>query len=220
MPEPLIPEGTPAVDTRPNFTITQPHTPQAEPPREAKDWDDFQAHMRRTTRPEDRGEVQMIPCVTPRGAMFTAKVYKPKRKEWETEEQFQMRPGRIQELCEYRFPGDGLGQPHTDANGQPHACDAMGVRVDPRTGRRGPGKKENGDYTWPEEIQDMLQRKVQIVKTFWHRDIAEYCGRPLPDMIRASHQAELEEFRAWKSRKDAKKPAAVDPPANPPKPSK
>ena len=209
--EPLIPEGQTTLDTSPNFRISPPVAPQAGPPREAKDWDDFQAHMRRTTRPEDNGEIQMIPCVTLRGATFTAKVYKAKQKEYESDEDFARRPGRVQELSDYRFPGDGMGQPHVDEFHQPHTCDAMGVRIDPRTGRRGPGKKENGDYTWPEEIQDPLQRKVQIMKTFWHRDLAEYCGRPLPDMIRASHQAELAEFRAWKEQKDGAKTAAKKP---------
>lgn len=218
--EPLIPQGTPTVNTEPNFRVSTPHLPLQPPPREAKEWDEFQKHMRATMRPEDQGEIQMIPCVTPRGATFTAKVYKPKRKDWETEEQWKARPGRVSELCDYRFPGDGGGQPHVDEHGQPFPCDALGVRVDPRNGRKASGKKDNGDYTWPEEIQDQLARKVQIMKTYWHRDLAEYHGRPLPDMLRATHQAELEEFRAWKARKDAKKPAAADPPPAPPKPTK
>jgi len=208
--EPLIPQGQPLIDTSANFRISQPVTPQPVP-KEAKDWDDFQAHMRKMTRPEDKGEIQMVPCITPRGATFTAKVYKPKQKEWESDEDFARRPGRVSELCDYRFPGDGLGQPHTDGHNQPHTCDAMGLRTDPRTGRRAPGKKENGDYTWPEEIQDQMQRKVQIMKTFWHRDLAEYHGRPLPDMIRASTQAELEEYRTWKEQQAAAKAAPKKP---------
>jgi hypothetical protein len=206
--EPLIPEGQTSIDTSANFRVSPPVAAQVPP--EAKDWDDFQAHMRRTTRPEDKGETQLIPCITARGARFTAKVYKAKRKEWETEETFAARQGRVQELCDYRFPGDGMGQPHVDVNGQPHTCDEIGVRIDPRTGRRGPGKKENGDYTWPEEIQDALQRKSQIMKTFWHRDLSEYCGRPLPDMIRASYAEEVAEFRAWKEQQ-AKKPEGKKP---------
>lgn len=189
--EQLIPDGKSNIDTSANFLVHRP-TPQAQRPTPdaiAK-WDETQAHIRDTHKPQSYSEIWEIPCITPRGATFTARVEKPARKPWETDAEFEHRQGTVRELQNYRFPGDGF----RDEDGK---LDDMSYHQ-PAKGPRLPGKNDAGEYTWPVEIQNQQSRKIEIVKTWWHRDLAEYCGKPLPALIRLDHQAELDEFRKWK----------------------
>ncbi len=183
--EQLIPEGKTNLNLEPNFTVRKP-VPEA-----AQQWDDVQNHIRATHRPDDRGELERVKCVTPRGATFTAVVYRAAQKQYETDEAYARRVGRVQTLDDYRHPGDGF----RDEKGEP---DDMSYFVDPRNGARRMGKDDQGNWNWPVEVLDQQSRKQEIVKTWWHRDLAEYCGKPLPFLIKQEHAEELAEFRDWK----------------------
>jgi hypothetical protein len=183
--EQLIPEGKSNVNLDPNFSVRKAA------PAPIEQWDEVQDHIRETHRPDDRGEIEHVPCVTPRGAKFTALVYRAAQKRYESNDAYSRRLGRVQTLDDYRHPGDGW----RDERGEP---DDMSYFVDPRNGARKIGKDDQGNWNWPVEVQDQQTRKREIMKAWWHRDLAEYCGKPLPYLIRQEHSEELAEFRDWK----------------------
>lgn len=131
-------------------------------------FDQFSESLRTPAAPSEITE-QMVPCISPTGATFTARVVKSRT----------YPQGRVVQLDDYRQP-EGFDVPARSGGLYPGEVEQIFAS--------NAGSQERKDYS--------VQFKKWSWETYWREDLRAFVGKPLPLHIRVDMQAKMASLEA------------------------